>query len=57
MSVADLRRVRGRIAETYVTTLPGGSTWRDAIAFILLILILIFRPGGIMGRATDLARE
>jgi branched-chain amino acid transport system permease protein len=38
------------ISETYVTAY-GGSTWRDAIAFILLILILIFRPAGIMGRA------
>jgi branched-chain amino acid transport system permease protein len=38
------------IAETFVTA-SGHSTWRDAIAFILLILILIFRPAGIMGRA------
>lgn len=38
------------VAETYVTAY-GGSTWRDAIAFILLILILIYRPAGIMGRA------
>lgn len=39
------------IAETYVAATPGGSTWRDAIAFVLLILILIFRPAGILGRA------
>jgi len=39
------------IAETYVIAF-GGSTWQDAIAFVLLILILIFRPAGIMGRAT-----
>jgi branched-chain amino acid transport system permease protein len=39
------------ISETYVTAY-GGSTWRDAIAFVLLILILIFRPAGILGRAT-----
>jgi branched-chain amino acid transport system permease protein len=39
------------IAETFVAASPGGSTWRDAIAFILLILILIFRPAGILGRA------
>ena len=38
------------VAETYVTAY-GGSTWRDAIAFILLILILIFRPSGLLGRA------
>jgi branched-chain amino acid transport system permease protein len=27
-------------------------TWRDAIAFILLIAILLFRPAGILGRNT-----
>ncbi|MCC2668388.1 MAG: inner-rane translocator [Armatimonadetes bacterium] len=39
------------IAETFVAANPKITTWRDAIAFILLILILIFRPAGIMGRA------
>ncbi|MBI3911116.1 MAG: branched-chain amino acid ABC transporter permease [Armatimonadetes bacterium] len=29
----------------------GFSSWRDAIAFVLLILILLVRPTGIMGRA------
>lgn len=28
------------------------STWRDAIAFLLLILILLFRPAGLLGRHT-----
>jgi branched-chain amino acid transport system permease protein len=37
------------IAETFVTA-SRFSTWRDAIAFILLILILIFKPGGLLGR-------
>jgi branched-chain amino acid transport system permease protein len=27
------------------------STYRDAIAFVLLILILLFRPAGIFGKA------
>ena len=40
------------ISETYVAASPGGSSWRDAIAFVLLILILIFRPAGILGRST-----
>jgi branched-chain amino acid transport system permease protein len=39
------------IAETFVAANPSLTTWRDAIAFILLILILIFRPAGIMGRS------
>lgn len=39
------------VAETWVASSPGGSTWRDAIAFVLLILILIFRPAGILGKA------
>lgn len=38
------------IAETYVAASPY-STWRDAVAFVLLILILLFKPAGIMGRA------
>lgn len=37
------------IAETFVAS-SAFTNWRDAIAFVLLILILIFRPAGIMGR-------
>jgi branched-chain amino acid transport system permease protein len=29
--------------------LPGMSGYRDAFAFVILILILLFRPGGILG--------
>lgn len=39
------------IAETFVASNPAITTWRDAIAFVLLILILFVRPSGIMGRA------
>ena len=30
--------------------LPNGAAWRDAVGFAILILILAFRPQGIMGR-------
>ncbi|KZE77735.1 ABC transporter permease [Paenibacillus elgii] len=35
--------------ETLVSAL-GYSPWRDAAAFIILILILIFRPSGVLGK-------
>lgn len=37
------------IVETIVSAL-GYSLWRDAAAFIILILILLFRPSGIFGK-------
>ena len=39
------------IVESVVSGL-GFSLWRDAAAFIILILILIFRPSGIFGKNT-----
>ncbi|PUB10946.1 branched-chain amino acid ABC transporter permease [Paenisporosarcina sp. OV554] len=39
------------VVETVVSGL-GFSLWRDAAAFIILILILIFRPSGIFGKNT-----
>jgi branched-chain amino acid transport system permease protein len=38
------------VVETFVGG-SGFSTYRDAIAFALLIIILLFRPTGIFGRA------
>lgn len=29
--------------------IPQGGAWKDAIAFLVLILILIFRPTGLLG--------
>ncbi|QED49221.1 branched-chain amino acid ABC transporter permease [Cytobacillus dafuensis] len=37
------------VVETIVSAL-GFSLWRDAAAFIILILILLFRPSGIFGK-------
>jgi len=39
------------VVETYV----GGSAWstyKDAIAFAVLILVLLLRPAGLLGRVT-----
>jgi branched-chain amino acid transport system permease protein len=37
------------LLETLVVGL-GGSTYRDAVAFAVLILILLLRPAGLLGR-------
>jgi len=37
------------IIETFVNASPW-STYTDAIAFTLLILILLFRPAGLLGK-------
>lgn len=39
------------VVESLVSAL-GFSLWRDAAAFVILILILIFRPSGIFGKNT-----
>lgn len=39
------------VVETIVSAM-GYSLWRDAAAFIILILILIFKPAGIFGKNT-----
>ncbi|HHY73765.1 MAG TPA: branched-chain amino acid ABC transporter permease [Bacillus bacterium] len=39
------------VVESIVTAL-GYSLWRDAAAFVILILILIFRPTGLFGKNT-----
>jgi len=37
------------VAETFVAGY-GSSTYRDAIAFLILIAILLFKPEGILGK-------
>ena len=39
------------VVETVVSAL-GFSLWRDAAAFVILILILIFKPAGLFGKNT-----
>jgi branched-chain amino acid transport system permease protein len=39
------------LSETFVAGYLA-STWRDAIAFVLLIAILLYRPAGLLGKAT-----
>ena len=40
------------IVETFAGGIPGLSNYRDGIAFAMLIGILIFRPAGLLGKAT-----
>jgi branched-chain amino acid transport system permease protein len=41
--------------ENYASALFG-SEWRDFIAFVLLIAILMFRPTGLLGESLGRAR-
>lgn len=38
------------LLETFAGGVPGLSTYRDGIAFAILILILLFRPAGLLGK-------
>jgi branched-chain amino acid transport system permease protein len=38
------------VLETYAGGVPGVSNYRDGIAFAMLIIILIFRPSGLLGK-------
>ena len=40
------------LLETFAGGIPGLSNYRDAIAFGILILILLFKPAGLLGRVT-----
>jgi branched-chain amino acid transport system permease protein len=44
------------LVETFtIAYVPGGSELKDAIAFLILFLILLVRPNGILGRASERA--
>lgn len=38
------------VVETFAGGIPGLSNYRDGIAFGILILVLLFRPAGLLGR-------
>lgn len=39
------------LLETFAGGIPGISNYRDGIAFAILILILLFRPSGLLGKS------
>jgi branched-chain amino acid transport system permease protein len=43
------------LAENYGSTLFG-TEWRDVVAFVLLIVVLMFRPTGLLGESLGRAR-
>ncbi len=43
------------LAENYGSTLFGGG-WRDVVAYVLLIVVLMFRPTGLLGESLARAR-
>jgi branched-chain amino acid transport system permease protein len=38
------------VVETFAGGIPGLSNYRDGIAFAILILMLLFRPAGLLGK-------
>ncbi len=40
------------LVETFAGGIPGLSNYRDGIAFAILILMLLFKPAGLLGKAT-----
>jgi branched-chain amino acid transport system permease protein len=39
------------LLETFAGGMPGVSNYRDGIAFAILILVLLFKPAGLLGKA------
>ncbi len=40
------------LLETFAGGIPGVSNYRDGIAFAILIVILLFKPSGLLGKST-----
>ena len=43
------------LLENYGSTVFGGE-WKDVFAFLVLILVLLFRPSGLLGESLGRAR-
>jgi len=43
------------LAENYGSAIVG-TQWKDVVAFVLLIVILLFRPTGLLGESLGKAR-
>jgi len=43
------------LAENYGSSIFGGQ-WKDVIAFVVLLVVLMFRPTGILGESLGKAR-
>jgi branched-chain amino acid transport system permease protein len=41
------------LIETLVQSVEGGSQYRDAVAFVVLIAMLLLRPSGLLGQTVD----
>jgi branched-chain amino acid transport system permease protein len=44
------------LAENYATFFGLASSWKDVVSFLLLIVVLLFRPTGILGESLGKAR-
>jgi branched-chain amino acid transport system permease protein len=43
------------VVEVYAATLTS-STWEDVFAFVILVIVLMFRPTGLLGESLGRAR-
>ncbi len=44
------------IVENYASTITG-SNWQDVAAFVVLVVVLMFRPTGLLGESLGRARR
>jgi branched-chain amino acid transport system permease protein len=44
--------VIGLVEALTIQYVPGGFAWADAVVFAILVLILVFKPSGLLGQQT-----